>query len=195
MLHGTPPNPLRRTADRTRTRWLVVLALSTLVAAFCGVAVGLAVWNVDSRTAREEAEHAHRITATTLGAAEHAPDSWSGGAAASVAQAAWQFPSATRHTGLVPVQPKTPAGSPVLIWVDDSGRTDKGPPSAGERAFAAMTVGATAAALLALTAASVVHLRLRTVEARSLSIWERDWRRVEPGWSGRLPTQSGVDDE
>ncbi|WP_405486507.1 hypothetical protein [Streptomyces sp. NBC_00096] len=195
MLHGTSPNPLRRTADRTRTRWLLAFALSALVAALCGVGVGLAVWNVDSRTAREEAEHVHRITATTLGAAELAPDSWSGGVAASVAQAAWQFPSAARHTGLVKVQPKTPAGSSVVIWVDDTGRTVQVPPSAGERAFAAMTVGATVAALIALTAAGVVHLRLRTVEARSLSMWERDWRRVEPGWSGRLPTQSGVDDE
>ncbi|MFI5763431.1 hypothetical protein ACIA8F_21140 [Streptomyces sp. NPDC051563] len=173
----------------------MALVLAALVAAFCGVAVGLAVWNVDNRTAREEAEHAHRITATTLGAAEHAPDSWSGAAAASVAQAAWQYPSATRRTGLVTVQPKTPAGSPVVIWVDDSGRTVQGHPSAGERAFAAMTVGATAAALIALTAAGVVHLRLRTVHARSLSMWGRDWQRVEPGWSGRLPTQSGVDDD
>lgn len=195
MLHGTPPNRLLRTADRTRTRWLVALALSTLVAALCGVAIGPAVWNVDSRTAREQAEHVHRIAATTVGAAERAPDAWTGGAAEAVAQAAWQFPSATRHTGLVKVQPRTPAGRPVAIWVDDTGRTVQVPPSAGERAFAAMTVAATAAALIALTAAGVVHLRLRTIEARSLSTWERDWERVEPGWSGRLPTQSGVDDD
>ncbi|AWZ03407.1 MULTISPECIES: hypothetical protein [unclassified Streptomyces] len=173
----------------------MAFALSTLVAALCGVAVGLAVWNVDSRTALEQAEHVHRITATTVGAAERAPDAWTGGAADSVAQAAWQFPSATRHTGLVKVQPKTPAGRPVAIWVDDTGRTVHGSPSAGERAFAAMTVGATAAALIALTAAGVVHLRLRTIEARSLSMWERDWERLEPGWSGRLPTESGVDDD
>lgn len=195
MLHGTPPNPLRRTADRTRTRWLVAFALATLVAILCGVAVGLAVWNVGSRNMREEAEHVHRITATTVGAAERTPDAWTGGVAEAVAQAAWQFPSATRHTGLVEVQPKTPAGRPVAIWVDDTGRTVQGPRSAGQGAFAAMTVGATAAALIALTAAAVVHLRLRTVEARSLAVWERDWERVEPGWSGRLPTQSGVDDD
>ncbi|MEU9801276.1 hypothetical protein [Streptomyces sp. NPDC051000] len=159
------------------------------------MAIGPAVWNVDSRTAREQAEHVHRIAATTVGAAERAPDAWTGGAAEAVAQAAWQFPSATRHTGLVKVQPRTPAGRPVAIWVDDTGRTVQVPPSAGERAFAAMTVAATAAALIALTAAGVVHLRLRTIEARSLSTWERDWERVEPGWSGRLPTQSGVDDD
>ncbi|MFD5145821.1 cation transporting ATPase C-terminal domain-containing protein [Streptomyces sp. NPDC058401] len=57
-----------------------------------------------------------------------------------------------------------------------------------------LTGGATAAVLIALTAAGIVHLRLRTIEARSLSMWERDWERVEPGWSGQLPTQSGVDD-
>ncbi|WP_354379327.1 hypothetical protein [Streptomyces sp. PvR034] len=159
------------------------------------MAVGLAVWSVDSRTAREQAEHVHRITATTVGAAERAPDARSGGVAESVAQAVWRFPEATPHAGLVEVRPQTPAGRPVTIWVDDTGRTVQVPPSAGERAFAAMTVGASAAALIALTAAGVVHLRLRTVEARSLSMWERDWKRVEPGWSGRLPTESGVDDD
>lgn len=79
--------------------------------------------------------------------------------------------------------------SGLAVWSADS-RTAR-----SEAAFAAITVGGTVAALIALTAAAVVHLRLRTIEAHSLSAWERDWKRVEPGWSGRLPTESGADDD
>lgn len=195
MVHGTSPNPLRRPADRTRARWLVGLGLSVLFAVLSAVASGLAVWDADSRTARSEAERLHQITATTTGAAEHAPDAWTGGGTEAVAQAVWEFPAATRRAGLVEVPPGTPAGRPVAIWVDDAGGTARGPRSEAEGAFAAITVGGTAAALIALTAAAVVHLRLRTVEAHSLSVWERDWKRVEPEWSGRLPTESGADDD
>ncbi|MEU6896165.1 hypothetical protein ABZ934_31360 [Streptomyces sp. NPDC046557] len=28
-----------------------------------------------------------------------------------------------------------------------------------------------------------------------VSVGERDWERMEPGWSGRLPTESGIDDD
>ncbi|MGW6940225.1 Rv1733c family protein [Streptomyces xanthophaeus] len=180
------PNELRRPADRTRRRWNAVFALSFLIAVLCGVVVTTAVWDSESRTAGETARHRHQIEATTVGPAERAVSSRSGGNLRAVAPAVWEYPPAHQHAGTVPVPLGTSAGRPVTLWVDDAGTEAQAPSSEAQRALTAAAAGAGALGLLVLVSGAVVRLRLLLVETRTLAQWEDEWEAVEPRWSGRL---------
>ncbi|MGW7459459.1 Rv1733c family protein [Streptomyces sp. NPDC054797] len=196
-------SPLRRPSDRTRSRCRAALVLSSMAAIACGVLAGLAVWDADSRTAQEQAQHMHRTTATTVGEAEPGfsprtegrTEGRAEGRAEAVAQAVWQYPAATGHTGKVAVPPQTPAGRSVTVWVDDAGAAVPAPRSGGDRGISSAFAGVSVACVIALSAGAVVHLRLRLVEANNLAEWEFGWERVEPQWSGRLRSEPGPDDD
>ncbi|MFE2548244.1 hypothetical protein ACFXGI_06800 [Streptomyces sp. NPDC059355] len=195
MFHTSSPNPLRRADDRGRTRWYKALVLSLIVAVACGVAAGTAAWKADSRAAREEAAHRHRITATTLADAASRQAGRVAGALEATAQAAWRFPAAVRHTATLTVPEGTASGTPVRIWVDDAGREATPPRAGSEMALSAVAAGTWTAGLIAVSAAGVVNLGLRRLDTRALTAWEREWEQVEPGWSGRLRSGPGAEDD
>ncbi|GAA3475851.1 Rv1733c family protein [Streptomyces yanii] len=188
-------NPLQRTADRVRSRWLAASVVFALVAVFCGVAVGIKVWDADSVTAQHEARHRHQVTATTVSKAEGRLPARFAGASEATARAFWEYPASVPHTDTIAVTPNTPVGRTVTLWVDDSGRMSTAPHSRGDRALQAAAAGACAMGVVALSAGLVVRLRLRRVETRSLAHWDEEWERVEPRWSGRLRRDSGADDD
>ncbi|MEV0412891.1 hypothetical protein AB0I68_19345 [Streptomyces sp. NPDC050448] len=191
--HGET-NPLRRATDRTRSRWLFAFALSCVFAVACGVMVGLTVVDTGLRAGAEQARHRHLVEATTVGeAVRHTPTRGDG--APATARAQWQFPPASRHSATLAVPPGTPVGHTVTLWVDDAGQAASAPRSESELVSDAVAAGAGSAGVITLLAAGVVFLRLRRVDARNLARWERDWERVEPGWSGRLrPGRESGDD-
>lgn len=189
------PNELRRPVDRTRRRWSVVFVLSFLIALFCGGVVTTAVWDSESRTARETARHRHQIEATTVGSAERAVSNRSGGTSRVVAPAVWEYPAAHQHSDTVSVPLGTPAGRTVTIWVDDAGTEAQAPSSEAQRAFTAAAAGVGALGLLVLASGAVVRLRLLLVETRTLAQWEHEWDAVEPRWSGRLRREQGPGDD
>lgn len=195
MFHTRSPKPLRRVADRRRTRRHAALVLSLLVAIACGVMTGLAAWNAESRAARAEAVHRHRITATTLTDAARGLGSRVSGAPEATAQAMWQFPGATRHTATLAVPVGTPSGRSVPVWVDDAGREAHAPRAGSEIVLSAVAAGIWAGGLIALCATGVVHLGLRRLDDRALDAWETEWERVEPQWSGRQRSGPGADDD
>ncbi|TDU74730.1 hypothetical protein [Streptomyces sp. KS 21] len=194
-LFETRSNGLRRPVDRTRRRWNVVFVLSFLIALLCGVVVTTAVWDSESRTARETARHRHQIEATTVGSAERAVSSRSGGTSRVVAPAIWEYPAAHQHSDTISVPFGTPADRTVAIWVDDAGREAQAPSPEAQRALTAAAAGAGAFALLALASGAVIRLRLHLVETRSLALWEHEWEAVEPRWSGRLRREQGPGDD
>ncbi|MFE2476060.1 hypothetical protein [Streptomyces sp. NPDC059389] len=194
-LFGGRPNELRRPADRTRRRWNIAFVLSFLIALSFGVVVTTAVWDAESRTAREAARHRHRIEATTVGAAERAVSNRSGGTSRTVAPAVWEYPAARQHSATISVPFGTPAGRTVTIWVDDAGRETEKPSSEAQRALAAAAAGAGSFTLLALATGAVVRVRLFRVEARSRAQWEDEWEAVEPRWSGRLKREQEPGDD
>ncbi|MFJ1566494.1 Rv1733c family protein [Streptomyces erythrochromogenes] len=189
------PNELRRPVDRTRRRWNAVFVLSFLIALVCGGVVSTAVWDAESREARETARHRHQIAATTVGAAERAVTSRSGGTARVVAPAEWEYPAAHQHSDRVSVPFGTPAGRTVTIWVDDAGTEVQAPPPDGQRAFTAAAAGIGAFGLLALASGAAVRMRVRLVETRTLAEWEHEWEAVEPRWSGRPRRERGPGDD
>lgn len=194
-LLGRPSRELRSAADRTRRGRLVACALSTVVAVLCAIAIGVAVWHTETHAAHTEALHRHRVSATTLGEAHRTLPVRFDSTKTATARAAWAYPATQVHTATLWVPAGTPVGGKVLVWVDDAGREAPAPRSQGDIASGAVATGTAAFGVLVLSAAGVIRLRLRRVEARRRAEWEREWQLVEPGWSGRLRRRRGADDD
>jgi hypothetical protein len=89
------------------------------------------------------------------------------------------------QVGQVPIAGRLLAGTPVRVEVDGDGRVGSPPPTRGDAvlAAAAAAVGVTllGGLLLGLTWFGVRH----AVTASNHAAWAREWRWVEPQWSGR----------
>ena len=182
------PDRRRRQARRARRRitdrvedaaaWLLMaLALITVLGA---VAIGGAGYS--GALERVRAETAERTTvravlaepATTFGPQQ--------------VRATWTGPDGVAVTGQVPVRDQRPAGAEMRIWLDAGGRVASAPMDHG----AAVVVGWIRGVLAALCGWSLLALAWtgvrRAVAARNAAVWQRDWERIEPLWSGRATT-------
>ncbi|WP_330328843.1 Rv1733c family protein [Streptomyces sp. NBC_00536] len=191
---GRRPNPLRRAADRTRTRWLAAFRLFLLVAVVCGVAAGTAVRDAEARTAQAEALHRHRVSAMTTDQADRVLSGRFSNTRTAMAQASWEYPASHRHTARILVPDGTPAGGAVTLWVDDTGQVTPAPRPDAEVVSTAVAAGAAVSGLLALSAGGLVWFKLRCVDADCLNAWDRAWEDIEPRWSGRLRSEPGAND-
>ncbi|MFB7169964.1 hypothetical protein ACFCYM_03905 [Streptomyces sp. NPDC056254] len=187
-------NPLRRNADRTRTRLRVAFVVACLIAVFYGVAVGRAAWTDSSRAAENVASHRHAVTATTVGGTSYRAGDPPIKRTTTVAPAIWQYPPDRAHTGTVAVPAETRKGDTVRVWVDDRGDAAAAPPGTGEVVMEAFGLGAVAATAILLVSGVLVRVGLRIVDARSARAWESEWEHVEPLWTGRLRPDQGADD-
>ena len=169
-----------RATDRVEdaVAWLLAaLALSTVLLAF---AVGGAGYAAAQDRARAEAAERVAVRAV-LGepATGYGPQQL---------PARWTGPDGIAVTGRVPVRDQRPAGAEVRVWLDRAGHvTDPPMPES-----AAAVVGWIRGLLVALCGWALLGLAWvgvrRTVAARNAAAWARDWRRVEPSWSGRAGT-------
>lgn len=89
------------------------------------------------------------------------------------------------QVGQVAVTGNLVVGTPVRVEVDGSGRVGVEPPTRGDAVFSAVAA-ATAVVLGGGLLLVLIWLGVRAlVLARNCSAWEREWRLVEPQWSGR----------
>jgi hypothetical protein len=89
------------------------------------------------------------------------------------------------QVGQVPVTGNLAAGTPVRVEVDGIGRVGVEPPSRGDAVFSAVAA-ATAVTLGGILLLVFAWMGIRAaVLASNCSAWEREWRLVEPHWSGR----------
>ncbi|MFF0431479.1 hypothetical protein ACFYU9_04500 [Streptomyces sp. NPDC004327] len=177
-----------REPDRPRTgtvRRTAVLLILT-VALICGAVAAGALWQAGSEADRALAAHRHRVTATTTArSVDPAVGTRFGAQPSSFAKAVWSYPKGVARSGTVDVPPRTPAGHPVTIWVNDAGAPSQPPGDATDRTVTALGGGAATTGLVAATAFGAVLLGRRS-RARRFGDLEREWARVEPVWSGRL---------
>ncbi|MFB6613053.1 hypothetical protein ACIGFK_16260 [Streptomyces sp. NPDC085524] len=192
---GPGNNPLRRKADRTRTRLHAAFAVACLIAVFCGVAVGRSAWTDSSRAAESVARHRHDIQAVTVGRTTYRAGDGPSGTRVTVAPATWRYPVDRAHTGTLPVPVGTREGDTVRVWVDDSGNAADEPPETIEIGLDAFGLGMGALTGILLASGLLVRIGLRIVDARSSRAWEAEWEGVEPLWSGRLRPGQGADDD
>jgi hypothetical protein len=87
--------------------------------------------------------------------------------------------------GQVPIAGRLLAGTPVRVEVDGDGRVDVPPPTRGDAVLAA-AAAAIGVSLLGGILLGLTWFGVRcAVTARNHAAWAREWRWVEPQWSGR----------
>ncbi len=178
---GLDRNELRRASDRIEA-WLLL----ALIVAFVPLAVlatsTAAHWvhNAGARALRAELP-LRQVTAVLL------PGGPATGASATGSAWSWEparwTAAGVAHTGDVPADPGTPAGTPVKIWINDAGQAQPPPLSATQ--ITARTVLAAVAAPPAVALGLWLTWRgLRwRLDRHRLARWARAWSLVEPMWS------------
>jgi len=176
----TVDGSLRRPADRLRCAvgWiLLAAALCTLVAA--GAA---AVSAYQDGLARIQRDAATRTTVIGVLLDDAAPADAGQGRPVRIS---YTDQAGRPHVVQLPVTGRMVAGTQVRVEVDGDGRVDVPPPSQGDALLAAGSV-AVGVALLGGLLLGLVWLGVRyAVAARNYAAWAREWRHIEPRWSGR----------
>ena len=171
---------LRRPTDRLQSvigRVLLAVALCTLIGAVG--ATGSAYRNGLVRV-----QHDAATRATVVGVLLDDADAAASGPARPV-RISYVDPSGRPHIGQLPISGRLLTGTPVRVEVDGDGQIGVPAPTRGDAVLsaAAVALGVTllGGLLLGLTWFGV----RRGVTARNHAAWARDWRRIEPQWSGR----------
>lgn len=176
----------RRPSDRVElmTTWLFC-GLAATVLVLTAVA-GVLVYGAASETVRQRAADLTRTTATTVSDVPAAPRD--GGLASVYGGVRWTDEQGAVRTGYTQVPALTKAGRTVVIWTDREGDVAMPPP--GPEFPPIMT----AASVMGMIAGGAVLLALvgwaerRWLDRLRAAEWDAEWRRVEPGWSGREGT-------
>ncbi len=184
VLRGRRPdrNPLRRGSDRAETAMLGVLLATFLVGApFAAHAAGSWTYATSAREAQAQRAALHHVPATLLQAA--AP--WGISEGGVEAQARWKAPDGQVRTGQVFVLSNAPAGSTVMVWVNQAGQLTDSPLRHSQ-----VTGRADMARVLAVAALAVVLIMVGwaarwALERRRLAAWDAEWLATEPRWSPR----------
>jgi hypothetical protein len=182
---GLDRNPLRRRSDRLESALLLVGALLVAVAAAVGVAVGGHVAEAGLRRGATEQATRHRTVAVLLtDTAIPTGRVATLGPVPATARASWPAGGRTR-TGTIDTRQGLAKGDTTTIWVDSRGRPVEPPANRAD----AVTDGAAAGFAVPVGTLLMVWIgwlvaRWRLNRAR-YAVWDGDWSRVEPGWTGR----------
>jgi hypothetical protein len=175
-------NPLRRGLDRAETAMLGLLLAAFLAGApFVAHAAGTWTHAASAREAQAQLAAARQVPATLLQAV--AP--WNISANGSEANARWKAPDGQVRTGQVFVPGGAPAGSKVMVWVDQAGQLTDSPLEASQIAGRAHLSETLAVAVLAIMLITVGWLGRWTLDKRRLAAWDADWLATGPRWTSR----------
>ena len=179
--HVPGPEPsLRRLTDRvlTLTGW-VVTALGVLTLVCAGMAAASAYRGGLDRIERDAAGRT-TVVGTLLDDATPVV-----GEPPRPVRVEYVDQQGRPHVGQVSVNGRLVAGTPVRIEVDGDGRVGVAPPTHGDAVFSAVTTAVGVTVLGAFVLVMAWFGVRRAVAARNHLAWEREWRQVEPRWSGR----------
>jgi hypothetical protein len=184
LLRGRRPdrNPLRRGSDHAETAMLGVLLAAFLVGGpFVAHTAGSWTYAASIREAQAQQTAFRQVPATLLQAAPP----WSIGEGGAEAQARWTAPDGQVRTGQIFVPSGAPAGSTVMVWVNQVGRFTDSPLQHSQ-----VTGRTVMARILAVTALAVVLIIVGwaarwALDRRRLAAWEAEWLASGPRWSPR----------
>lgn len=181
-------HPLRRKVDVLEARlWLLVAALTLVCASSIGIAHGWAAFDREQSVVAEQRADRHLIRATVLrDAATSSPWADESGRSQRVpVPVRWVTASGGEATGEVPVAPGTERGQRTKLWLDSQGNVTSAPLEYSDVWAEALLVGGSSAAVT-FGAGALAGIAVRMgCNRRRATIWESEWRRVEPEWSRR----------
>ncbi|MDF3143650.1 MULTISPECIES: hypothetical protein [unclassified Streptomyces] len=175
-------NPLRRTSDRVESwfrRFLMLVFVLGLPVAAMGA--GLTAYESSMRTVQTQSAQRQEVTARLTSDVKGEPED-----AKQLAQVHWTDGNGRVRTGTALVQPGTPKGATMRVWVDRDG-TITGPPMSALNArttgwfVGGMAAGGVSAGFFAARA-GMRHV----LDRRRYAQWEAEWVLVEPLWSARF---------
>ena len=180
--------PDRRTVDRLPRRpsdraqraigWILVLA--GLLAVVVAVVAGASAYEAGLDRIKQDAAARTTVVGVLL---DDAPPIGPGPSRPT--RVSYVDQAGRPQVGQVSVTGNLIAGTPVRVEVDGDGRVGVEPPTRGDAVFSAVAAG-TAVALGGILLLVFAWMGVRSlVLARNCTAWEREWRLVEPGWSGR----------
>jgi hypothetical protein len=175
-------NALRRGSDRAETAALgVLLAVFLAGAPFAAHAAGSWTYATSAREAQAQQAALRQVPATLLQAAT--PLSISEGG--SEANARWRAPDGQVRTGQVFVLSGAPAGSTVVVWVNQAGQLTDPPLLHSQVTGPADMARGLAVAALAVTLISIGWAARWALDRRRLAAWDAEWLANGPRWSPR----------
>jgi hypothetical protein len=177
--------PLKRTSDTVEFVSRVAVLLVVLLSVPVALAVGTAVRSDLAATARQQAEERTRVTAVVTADAVAPADAPP--RTRVPVPARWTSPGGEPVEGEVPARPTTRAGDTLTLWTTADGRRSDEPMTPAEvRRSTLVLVGAGWAG--SVGAAVLLHTALcRLLDRLRDRRWTREWARVEPTWSRRVP--------
>jgi hypothetical protein len=179
-------NPLRRRSDRVETAAFGVLLAAFLGGApFAAQAAGSWTYATSVREAQAQQAELHHVGATLL----QATTAWSAGPYGSGADARWRAPDGQVRTGDVFPSVGTPAGSTVMVWVNQAGQLTDPPLQPDQITGRVDMARVLAVAVLAVTLLIACWAVRWTLDRRRLASWDADWLATGPRWTpgGRTP--------
>ena len=171
-------NPLRRGSDRAETAMLGVLLAAFLAGApFAAHAAGSWTYATSIREAQVQQATLRQVPATLLQAA---PSNIS-----NEANARWKAPDGQVRTGQIFAPSGAPAGSTVMVWVNQAGQLTDSPLQRSQVTGRADMARALAVAALAAVLGIVGLVSRWALDRRRLTAWDAEWLATEPRWSSR----------
>ena len=179
-----PAGPLARGSDRVELASLLLCALLVLLALPVAMVVGTVVGGDTSQQAREQASSRIQVEAVLLAAAPATAVSETGTLAVAT-PATWRAPDGSIREGSVLARLGARAGDRVRIWVDPAGQRTQQPLITSDVVTIALVSGLCTFLGLAVAAFGGHLAVVRGLERHRARQWEREWRSVEPHWTGR----------
>ncbi|HJQ47496.1 MAG TPA: hypothetical protein VJ870_14450 [Amycolatopsis sp.] len=170
-------NALGRRWDRIEAVLVMVAILLCLAAVPMAVAIGSTVYNGQMAVARKQAAERHPATAITTVNAPAPPLTTPAAGEPVQVPATWTGSDGARHTGTFAVNPATPAGSPVPIWLDRHDELTLPPADQATVLGAGVGVGLLAALCCVFAAFAGLALGRFVLDHRRAVAWTRDWER------------------
>lgn len=177
-------NPLARGSDRVESATLVAVVVAALLLGPVMLVFGSIVHADMVAEGEQEARTRHAAAAVLT---RDAPDTGLRGPGSSIGNpnvpATWTLPDGTTGTGRVTAPSDTKAGAKIDIWLDQDGRVAERPLTAADAALGGAVVALSGwLSAVVLLVAAQTGLRL-LLNRRRYRAWDRQWERVEPGWS------------
>ncbi|MCX4755758.1 Rv1733c family protein [Kitasatospora purpeofusca] len=186
-------NELARPEDRARSRAGLLAAFATTLALVLGATAAWTDFDSAEHRAAAKATRLHHLDALLLTSTSTTTDRIDTATSRYHATATWTYPAGQQQSGTVGLGRQAQAGSTVGVWVADTGRLTAAPAGTADLVSDAVVVGVLATGLLLVLIAGGLGLRLRSLDHRADTAWQRSWAELEPVWTGRASRRHGTD--